>query len=87
MKFGESFYISWGICKSSNFKDSYVMRRHSISSLVCVAYFTNNMFSNLMALLKSLLQDWTGMNFQSIMDDAEKIKSTVCITRNLYLYV
>jgi hypothetical protein len=28
--------------------------------------------------LEFTLQDWTGLNFKSIMDDAEKIRLTVC---------
>lgn len=35
-------------------------------------------------LCKPSLQDWTGLNFQDIMDEAEKIRVTVCIVR-LYL--
>jgi hypothetical protein len=28
--------------------------------------------------LEFTLQDWTGLNFKSIMDEAEKIRQTVC---------
>lgn len=31
------------------------------------------------ALFSNLLQDWTGLNFQTIMEEAEKIRNTVCI--------
>ena len=33
----------------------------------------------------SFFQDWTGLDFQSVMDEAEKIRTTVCVLSSCLL--
>ena len=35
----------------------------------------------------SFFQDWTGLDFQGVMDEAEKIRTTVCVLSSCLLIV